>query len=101
MKIDNSNPTRTNGIISNKQECDDKIISIQSSDLSQAENSFHINPHSILSHSIENNSGAVDIIKVEEIKQAIIEGRFKVNSDVVADRLLEVVKELIQSENNK
>lgn len=40
----------------------------------------------------------VDAHKVAEIKQAISEGRFKVNSGVVADKLLETVKSLI---NNK
>ena len=33
----------------------------------------------------------------EEIKQAISEGSFQINPEVVADRLLETVKELIHS----
>lgn len=37
----------------------------------------------------------VDAARVSEIKQAISEGRFKVNPDVVADRLLQTVQELI------
>lgn len=37
----------------------------------------------------------VDAAHVSEIKQAISEGRFKVNPDVVADRLLQTVQELI------
>ena len=37
----------------------------------------------------------VDAARVAEIKQAISEGRFKVNPDVVADRLLQTVRELI------
>ena len=37
----------------------------------------------------------VDAARVSEIKQAISEGHFKVNPDVVADRLLETVQELI------
>jgi negative regulator of flagellin synthesis FlgM len=37
----------------------------------------------------------VDTHKVAEIKQAISEGRFKVNSGVVADRLIDSVRELI------
>ena len=40
----------------------------------------------------------VDTQRVEEIKQAISDGRFKVNPDVIADRLLETVRELIQSQ---
>lgn len=40
----------------------------------------------------------VDTQRVEEIKQAISDGRFKVNADVIADRLLETVRELIQAQ---
>lgn len=39
----------------------------------------------------------VDTAKVSEIKQAISEGRFKVNPDVIADRLLQTVQELIRA----
>lgn len=42
----------------------------------------------------------VDTAKVAEIKQAISEGRFQVNSDVVADRLIDTVKELISAQKN-
>ena len=41
------------------------------------------------------NAPLVDVHKVAEIKQAITEGRFKVNSGVVADRLISTVQELI------
>ena len=41
------------------------------------------------------NTPVVDASKVAEIKQAISEGRFKVNSGVVADRLIETVRDLI------
>lgn len=44
------------------------------------------------------NVPVVDTQKVEEIKQAISDGRFKVNSDVIADKLLETVRELIQAQ---
>ena len=37
----------------------------------------------------------VDAQKVAEIKQAITEGRFQVNSGVVADRLISTVQDLI------
>jgi negative regulator of flagellin synthesis FlgM len=40
-------------------------------------------------------TGEFDAAKVESIKQAIREGRFKINPDVVADRLVESVKQLL------
>lgn len=43
------------------------------------------------------NSPVVDTVKVAEIRQAISEGRFKVNSEIVADRLLATVRDLIDS----
>ena len=36
-----------------------------------------------------------DVKKVEEIRNAISEGRFKVNSDAVADKLLSSVSDLL------
>lgn len=44
------------------------------------------------------NSPVVDANKVAEIKQAISEGRFQVNSGVVADRLIQSVRDLISSQ---
>ena len=43
------------------------------------------------------NTPVVDAGKVSEIKQAISDGRFQVNSGVVADRLIQSVRELISS----
>jgi negative regulator of flagellin synthesis FlgM len=40
----------------------------------------------------------VDAAKVAEIRQAITEGKFKIDSGVVADRLIKTVRDLI---NNK
>lgn len=47
-----------------------------------------------LESSLENVQ-VVDTQRVEAIKQAISEGRFRVNADAVADRLLSTVKELV------
>ena len=41
------------------------------------------------------NTPLVDVKKVSEIKQAISEGKFKVDSGVVADRLINSVQDLI------
>lgn len=51
-------------------------------------------------HSMESSMAGTpvaDSAKVAEIKQAISEGRFKVNSGVVADRLLQTVRDLIDN----
>lgn len=51
-------------------------------------------------HSMESsmaNTPVVNAAKVAEIKQAISEGRFKVNPEVVAGRLLDTVRDLIGS----
>lgn len=39
----------------------------------------------------------VDAARVEAIKQAIAEGRFRVNPDAIADRLIATVKEMVLS----
>jgi len=43
------------------------------------------------------NVPVVDAARVAEIKQAITDGQFKVNPEVVADRLIDTVKELIRA----
>jgi len=48
-------------------------------------------------NSMESSMGSMPVVdagKVAEIKQAISDGRFKVNAGVVADRLIETVREL-------
>ena len=50
--------------------------------------------------SIEKKLSGVEVFdatRVEKIKQAISEGRFTVNPDKVADRLLETVRDLIRN----
>ena len=43
-------------------------------------------------------STPMDSAKVEAIKQAISEGRFKINPEIIADRLLTSVKDLLASQ---
>jgi negative regulator of flagellin synthesis FlgM len=42
--------------------------------------------------------GIVDAARVEAIKQAIAEGKFRVDSEVVADRLLVTVREYLANQ---
>lgn len=44
------------------------------------------------------NTPVIDANKVAQIKQAISEGRFQVNSGVIADRLIQSVRDLISSQ---
>ena len=65
--------------------------------------SVHLGSASAHLLSMENSMAStpvVDAAKVAEIKQAISEGRFQVNSGVVADRLIDTVKELISTQKN-
>ena len=55
---------------------------------------------SVQLQNIEKNFASGEVFnaaRVEEIKQAISEGHFVVNPDKVADRLLETVRDLIQT----
>lgn len=45
--------------------------------------------------------GIVDTARVEAIKQAITEGRFRVDADVVADKLLASVREYLATAGHK
>jgi negative regulator of flagellin synthesis FlgM len=42
-------------------------------------------------------AGVFDAQKVQDIKAAIAEGRFQINSEVIADGLMATVKDLIRS----
>lgn len=45
-----------------------------------------------------NSSAPVDMAKVEAIKQAISEGRFKINPEAIAERLLNSVQDLLTNQ---
>jgi negative regulator of flagellin synthesis FlgM len=57
-----------------------------------------INPFSARLQSLESslaNQPAIDETKVAEVRQAITEGRFSINPDAIADKLMKSVKDLL------
>lgn len=59
-----------------------------------------INPLSSQLQALETSLEQVEVVdtaRVDAIKQAISEGRFKVNPDAIADRLIATVKEMVLS----
>lgn len=94
MKINKVNQLSTNNTVT-KGNQSEKINSNKSEELDNPQSNVH------LSSTLSNlgDTTAMNVSKIAEIKQAMAEGRFKVNPEAVADRLLETVKELIQ--NNK
>jgi negative regulator of flagellin synthesis FlgM len=43
----------------------------------------------------------VNSARIQEIKQAISEGRFKINPDAIADSLIDTAKDLIKHAKNQ
>lgn len=66
------------------------------------ENNVHLSSSVANLHNTDGSSidSPVNRVRIQEIKQAISEGNFKINPEVIADRLLETVKELIQSKKD-
>ena len=96
MKIDKSLPSVTTVSVSDGKRRTD----ITPSPNTAQESSVHLSPNAAKLQNIDSSSASNSVAntaRVQEIKQAISEGNFKINPEVVADRLLETVKELIQS----
>lgn len=102
MKIENSMQPITGVSVNDGQRRIDKAKGADASS-SPAENNVHISPQSSQlqrTESSASSSSVVDAGRVQEIKQAINDGSFRVNPEVVADRLLETVRELINSKKS-
>ncbi|WP_300088659.1 flagellar biosynthesis anti-sigma factor FlgM [uncultured Nitrosomonas sp.] len=96
MKINQINPGRADAVTGNTPKKVDKAPADKPDAVNEVD-SVHISSLSMGVQSTDASRETINTAKVEEIKQAISEGRFKVNPEVVADRLLETVKELIQN----
>ena len=96
MKIDKSlQPVSTVSVSDGKRRTD-----LTPNTAVEQENNVHLSPNVAKLQHIDSNSASGSIVnsaRVQEIKQAISEGNFQINPEVVADRLLETVKELIHS----
>ncbi|CAD86390.1 hypothetical protein NE2478 [Nitrosomonas europaea ATCC 19718] len=96
VKINQIPPGRTETVAGGSQKKMDRANSAKPGAVGES-NNVHISSLSMSIQSLDASSETMNTAKVAEIKQAISEGRFKVNPEVVADRLLETVKELIQN----
>lgn len=99
MKIDKTTPPLPATHIGDVTQ---RSAKTNSGTASQA-NTVHLGGASAQLHSLEKSvasSPVIDTQKVEAIKQAISEGRFQINSGVVADGLINSVKELINANKN-
>ncbi len=97
MKIDNSLKSITSAAIPDEPERQAKK---PASDAAAASHGDRVQLSALSSHMLAIEKGfaetpIVDAARVNEIKQAIANGHFKVDADKVADRLLKTVQELI------
>jgi len=98
MKIDGSVKSVSNGPVSNGGSRAGKGAA--GAPGSGAGDRVQLSPLSSQLQAIEismANSPVVDSARVAQIRQAIAEGRFKVNPEVVADHLIRTARELMQS----
>lgn len=96
MKINHT--TRDHiGIVagSESKKVDNAAQNRPSQSTARADSNVHIGANVTFAQALSGSSEVIDTAKIAEIKLAISEGRFKVNPEVVADRLLESVRELI------
>ncbi|MBA3023885.1 MAG: flagellar biosynthesis anti-sigma factor FlgM [Gammaproteobacteria bacterium] len=100
MKIDN-----TKAVTGNLTDATVRTPAAKSGGNSPAANSaegtsVHLGNSSAQLRSLESSvasAPAIDAMKVAEIKQAISEGRFQVNTGAVADGLIKTVSDLISA----
>jgi negative regulator of flagellin synthesis FlgM len=88
MKIDSSYKPTTSGIAP-------KAAAAQPTPAAAATEAVSLSP---LAGSLRGGEAMpVNTARVQEIKQAIAEGRFKINPEAIADRLIESARELVNS----
>jgi negative regulator of flagellin synthesis FlgM len=93
LKIDNHNPLIRTGQAAAREETDKVKGAGQQSAASDASPSAKTH----LSHDAANTSQDIDTARVEEIREAIREGRLEIHADRIADGLIANVKELLEN----
>lgn len=103
LKINNSIQSAPNVSASDSKKRTEASADVGKGPENVNEDSVHISQQAsgLQSNSNSASDAVVDMSRVQEIKQAISEGAFKVKPDVVADRLLETAQELIQSKEDR
>lgn len=95
MKIDNSlNPLPGSNVKGSSNRPTAKANGGDIKTSSAPQDSVKISAHS----SAEGNTAPLDSARIEAIKQAISEGRFKINPDAIADGLIASAKELVSEQ---
>jgi negative regulator of flagellin synthesis FlgM len=101
MKIEKTNPSPATTVGESASRASTaRTAGNKTSATADSGTSVHLGTTTAQLRSIEGNIAStplVDVHKVAEIKQAITEGRFQVNSGVVADHLINSVRDLISA----
>lgn len=92
MKINSSIPTAA-GTAIYRPASSDSAKTEKTTSSSGTEVSLSVN-----AAALQDNTAPIDSSKVQEIRQAISEGRFKINPEAIADRLIDSARELINAQ---
>lgn len=104
MKIDNSKSVPTPGTgQTNATRTNPAATPLAKPAGGERQDTVEINPRAAQLQALESTLASVPVVdtaRVEQIKQAISEGRFQINADKIADKLLDTVKELVRVQKN-
>ena len=98
MKIDNSAKSSAGVKVNENQGRQNRVSNAPAPSAQPTTDSVKITSLSSQLHALESSLSDVSVVdtaRVETIKQAITEGRFQINPEVVTDRLLNTVKDLV------
>lgn len=91
MKINSSIPTAAGAAV--YRPANSESAKTEKTASSNTEVSLSVN-----AAALQDDAAPIDSSKVQEIRQAISEGRFKINPEAIADRLIDSARELINAQ---